>query len=107
MVDERTFVYFDPPYRPISATSSFTSYAADRFGDDDQRRLAAFFAELDASTGARLMLSNSDPKNHDLSDNFFDELYAPFKVQRVPASRMINSVAGKRGKITEILVTNY
>ena len=107
VVDARTFVYFDPPYRPISATSSFTSYAADRFGDDDQRRLAAFFAELDASTGARLMLSNSDPKNHDPSDNFFDELYAPFKVQRVPASRMINSVAGKRGKITEILVTNY
>ena len=107
VVDVHTFVYFDPPYRPISATSSFTSYAADRFGDDDQRRLAAFFAELDASTGARLMLSNSDPKNYDPDDNFFDGLYAPFKVQRVAASRMINSVAGKRGKITEILVTNY
>ncbi len=107
VVDERTFVYFDPPYRPISATSSFTSYAADRFGDADQRRLAAFYADLDASTGARLMLSNSDPKNNDPSDRFFDELYAPFKVQRVVASRMINSVAGGRGKITEILVTNY
>lgn len=107
VVDERTFVYFDPPYRPISATSSFTSYAADRFGDADQRRLAAFYADLDVSTGARLMLSNSDPKNNDPSDLFFDELYAPFKVQRVAASRMINSVAGGRGKITEILVTNY
>jgi DNA adenine methylase len=107
VVDERTFVYFDPPYRPISATSSFTSYAADRFEDDDQHRLAAFFGELDASTGARLMLSNSDPKNYDPDDNFFDELYAPFNIHRVTASRMINSVAGKRGKITEILVTNY
>jgi DNA adenine methylase len=100
VVDKHTFVYFDPPYRPISATSSFTSYAA-------ERRLAAFFAELDATTGARLMLSNSDPQNHDPNDLFFDKLYAPFRVQRVTASRMINSVAGKRGKITEILVTNY
>ncbi len=107
MVDPRTFVYFDPPYRPISATSSFTPYAADRLGHDDQRRLAALFAALDATPGARLMLSNSDPQNHDPNDLFFDKLYAPFRVQRVTASRMINSVAGKRGKITEILVTNY
>jgi DNA adenine methylase len=107
VVDAGTFVYFDPPYRPISASSSFTSYAANRFDDEDQRRLAGFFTELDASTGARLMLSNSDPKNNDPNDSFFDELYAPFNVQRVAASRMINSVAGKRGKITEILVTNY
>jgi DNA adenine methylase len=107
VVDANTFVYFDPPYRPISATSSFTSYAADRFDDNDQRRLAAFFAELHASTGARLMLSNSDPKNNAPDDHFFDDLYAGFNVRRVAASRMINSVAGGRGKITELLVTNY
>ena len=53
------------------------------------------------------MLSNSDPKNYDPDDNFFDELYAHFNIHRVTASRMINSVPGKRGKITEILVTNY
>jgi DNA adenine methylase len=105
-VDARTFVYFDPPYRPISTTSSFTSYAADRF-NDDQRRLAAFFAGLHATTGAKLMLSNSDPKNNDPGDGFFDDLYAGFTIRRVAASRMINSVAGRRGKITEILVTNY
>lgn len=105
-VDERTFVYFDPPYRPISPTSSFTSYAKDRFADDDQRRLARFFAHLAANTGARLMLSNSDPKNLDAEDNFFDDLYAPFTIRRLSASRMINSVGDGRGRINEILVTN-
>ena len=106
-VDERTFVYFDPPYRPISRTSSFTSYAADRFGDDEQRRLAAFFRRLHTEKGARLMLSNSDPKNVNPDDHFFDDLYAGFTIRRVSASRIINSVASGRGKITEILVTNY
>jgi DNA adenine methylase len=107
VVDDNTFVYFDPPYRPISTTSSFTSYAADRFGDDDQRRLAGFFTDLTANTRAKLMLSNSDPKNNDPDDHFFDDLYAGFNIRRVSASRMINSVGGGRGKITEILVTNY
>jgi DNA adenine methylase len=107
LVDEHTFVYFDPPYRPISATSSFNSYAADRFGDAEQRRLAAFFRRLHTEKGARLMLSNSDPKNIDPHDDFFDDLYAGFTVRRLSASRMINSVVEGRGKITEILVTNY
>jgi DNA adenine methylase len=81
--------------------------SADRFEDDGQRRLAAFFAELGATMGARLMLSNLAPKNYDLDDTFFDELYAPFNLHRVTASRMIISVAGKRGKITKILATSY
>lgn len=106
-MDERTFVYFDPPYRPISRTSSFTSYAAGGFGDDEQRRLAAFYRRLHAEQGASLMLSNSNPKNVDPDDNFFDDLYAGFTIRRVSASRMINSVARGRGKIAEILVTNY
>jgi DNA adenine methylase len=106
-VDERTFVYFDPPYRPISPTSSFTSYAQNRFNDDDQRRLARFFAHLAAKSGAKLMLSNSDPKNMDARDNFFDDLYAAFSIRRLSASRMINSVGDGRGRIDEILVTNY
>ena len=106
-VDARTFVYFDPPYRPISATSSFTSYSRGKFDDSDQRALAQFFADLAARSGARLMLSNSDPKNLDANDNFFDELYAPFTVHRVAASRMINAAGDGRGRISEILVTNY
>ena len=107
LVDGRTFVYFDPPYRPISRTANFNAYATDRFGDEEQRRLAALFARLDAEAGARLMLSNSDPNNIDPNDHFFDDLYAAFNVRRVQASRMINSMARGRGKITEILVTNY
>ncbi len=105
-VDKHTFVYFDPPYRPISATSSFTSYAQSGFNDRDQRELARFFASLSAKSGARLMLSNSDPKNLDPGDSFFDDLYAPFTIHRITANRMINSVGNGRGQISEILVVN-
>lgn len=105
-VDEHTFVYFDPPYRPISPTSSFTSYAQSGFNDKDQRELARFFASLSTKSGAKLMLSNSDPKNFDPDDNFFDDLYAPFTIHRVTANRMINSVGDGRGQISEILVVN-
>lgn len=100
------FVYFDPPYRPISNTSSFTSYSKDGFGDEKQQELAEVFKRLDAR-GAKLMLSNSDPKNHDPNDNFFEELYAGFNIQRIPARRSVNSKAEKRGTINEILITNY
>ncbi|TAJ45405.1 DNA adenine methylase [Methanofollis fontis] len=101
-----TFVYFDPPYRPLSRTASFTQYSRNAFGDAEQRRLAAFFARCD-SRGAKLMLSNSDPRNIDPADNFFDEIYAGFRIERVPARRMINSDAGGRGEINEIIVRNY
>jgi DNA adenine methylase len=107
LVDATTFVYFDPPYRPISQTSSFTSYSNPKFGDDEQRRLAHFFADLAARTGAKLMLSNSDPKNLNPADDFFDALYASFTIHRVSASRMINSAVDGRGRISEIVVTNY
>lgn len=107
LVDEHSFVYFDPPYRPISQTSSFTSYSKDKFDDSDQRLLARFYANLAAKSGAKLMLSNSDPKNLDPKDNFFDDLYAPFTIRRVSANRMINSAGDGRGRINEILVTNY
>lgn len=105
-VDENTFLYFDPPYRPLNKTSSFNSYAKDGFSDDDQRRLAAFF-RMCSESSAKVMLSNSDPKNNDPDDNFFDDLYSDFNIERVPAKRMINSDAGSRGAINEIVVTNY
>ena len=105
-VSEETFVYFDPPYRPLNRTSSFTQYSKNRFSDEEQRRLAAFYAECDAK-GARLMLSNSDPKNIDQSDGFFDDLYSGYHIDRVPARRAINCDGTKRGEIHEIVVTNY
>lgn len=105
-VDDRTFVYFDPPYRPISRTASFNSYARDPFDDDEQRRLALFFQELN-SAGAKLMLSNSDPQNENPQDTFFTSLYAGFSIHKVVANRRINSNGARRGEITELLITNY
>ncbi len=104
-VDNRTFVYFDPPYRPISKTASFNAYDTSQFDDQAQRRLAAFFRRLDGK-GAHLMLSNSDPKNVDPADDFFDRLYAGFHIRRIAARRNINSNPKKRGAVSELLITN-
>ncbi len=106
-VDARTFVYFDPPYRPLSDTAHFTSYSIHRFDDEDQTQLALFYGHLHDAYGAKLMLSNSDPKNMDAEDTFLDDLYGRFSVHRVVANRMINANTERRGKITELLVTNY
>lgn len=105
-VDDKTFVYFDPPYRPLNNTSSFTSYSKDEFDDNEQIRLANFFDELNRKK-AKLLLSNSDPKNIDEGDNFFDDLYSQYNIMRVEAKRMINSKSNGRGQITELLIKNY
>ena len=105
-VDKSTFVYFDPPYRPLIENNSFVSYDKAGFEDDDQIRLADNFKNLDKK-GCLLMLSNSDPKNTNENDNFFDDLYSGFEIERVYAKRMINCKASKRGDITEIVVMNY
>ena len=105
-IDSQTFVYLDPPYRPISQTSMFTSYNADNFDDAEQLRLAKFIDEIN-NKGAKVVLSNSDPKNVDSNDNFFDDLYKSYKIRRVSASRMINSNAEKRGKICELMISNF
>lgn len=104
--DSESFVYFDPPYRPISSTASFTSYANNSFDDAEQKRLRRVYGELD-KRGVSLMLSNSDPKNLDSQDNFFDDLYSKYRIERLTATRLINCNAEKRGLITEILVMNY
>ena len=104
--DPETFVYFDPPYRPLNTTSSFTSYSRQDFTDDDQIALADFYRQLH-DTGALLMLSNSDPHNVDPSDNFFDELYKGFNIYRIQAKRAINSKGDSRGPLSEIVVTNF
>jgi DNA adenine methylase len=105
-VDNHTFVYFDPPYRPLNQTSSFTSYSKNGFYDKDQVRLVEFFNELHPK-GAKIMLSNSDPKNENHDDSFFDELFSEFYIERVPAKRMINCNGSRRGNINELIITNY
>lgn len=105
-IDANTFVYLDPPYRPLSPTSSFTAYTQDAFDDDSQRALADFFAAM-ADRGARLLLSNSDPKNSDPNDTFFDELYAPFHIHRLRVGRAISAKGNGRGKVSELLISNY
>jgi len=108
-IDDRTFVYFDPPYRPISRTASFTAYSKDCFSEADQVRLAEFCKKITAK-GARFLLSNSDPKNQDPSDTFFETHYSAsfgFHIDNVVASRVINCKASGRGRIRELLITNY
>lgn len=106
--NENSFFYLDPPYKPISKTASFNAYANSVFDDKEQIRLRDFCTNL-TTAKAQWLLSNSDPKNTDPSDNFFDELFSQEQmyVERVKAKRAINSVPSKRGEIFEILVSNY
>lgn len=103
---DNTFFYFDPPYRPLSDTSSFNDYTKDTFNDDAQIRLKEYCDRINEA-GFRFMLSNSDCKGKNEEDNFFDMLYGAYQIKRVWASRSINSNPNKRGKLTEILVHNY
>ena len=105
-VDKSTFIYFDPPYRPLSDTSHFVSYSKGEFDDENQKQLAHTFRSLDKKN-VKVLLSNSDPKNTVADDEFFDELYSGFNIQRVSAKRAINSNPNKRGIITELLISNY
>lgn len=105
-IDESSFAYFDPPYRPLTETASFTSYTKNLFDDKAQIELANFISDMDA-VGAKVIVSNSDPKNSNTDDNFFDNLYEKHKINRVQATRMINCNAESRGKISELLITNY
>ncbi|MBR5486754.1 MAG: Dam family site-specific DNA-(adenine-N6)-methyltransferase [Phascolarctobacterium sp.] len=105
-IDENTFVYFDPPYRPLTTTSSFTSYNEVVFTDCNQEELAEYINLLNERQ-AKILLSNSDPKNYDEEDNFFDNLYANYNIKRIEATRMINSKSTGRGKIKELLISNF
>ena len=101
-----SFFYFDPPYKPLSNTSSFNSYAKDEFNDEEQIRLRNFCSKLE-KLGHKWMLSNSDVKGKDTNDNFFDEIYSEFSISRVKARRSINANPEKRGELNELLITNY
>ncbi len=104
--DKKTFIYFDPPYRPLSKTANFNTYYKAGFNDEEQARLAALLRELDRR-GAKLMLSSSDPKNENPDDDFFDKLYRDFRITRVQAARAIKSNSAKRGHVSELIITNY
>ncbi|MDR1946218.1 MAG: Dam family site-specific DNA-(adenine-N6)-methyltransferase [Desulfovibrio sp.] len=105
-IDNKTFAYFDPPYRPLSITSSFTAYTKDGFSDKEQVELAKFIDEM-SYRGACVVASNSDPKNLNSDDNFFDKLYQNHSIFRISATRAINAVSSGRGQIKELLITNY
>lgn len=99
------FVYFDPPYAPLGATSNFRHYTARGFGDDDQARLQALAVQL-AGRGVHVLLSNS-------SAEVIVRLYgqrvakaAGLRIRRVPARRAINTRADRRGPVDELLVSN-
>ena len=105
--DGYNFFYFDPPYRPLNATSSFNSYSKEEFNDEEQIRLRNFCALLNERIGINWMLSNADCSAKNPEDTFFEEIYDDFYINRVYASRAINADPSKRGKLTELLISNY
>lgn len=105
-IDKNTFVYFDPPYRPLTNTANFTAYTENLFNDKCQKELANYVNELDEK-GAKIVVSNSDPKNSNEDDNFFDDIYSDYKIKRVEATRMISCNGSSRGKIKELLISNF
>ena len=105
-IDSSTFVYFDPPYRPLTDTASFTAYTENLFNDEAQIELAEFVDDMH-SKGAKIVVSNSDPKNSDKEDDFFDKIYSSHNIKRVEATRMINCNSEARGKIKELLISNF
>ncbi len=101
-----TIFYFDPPYKPLSETSSFTAYTKGEFDDNEQIRLKEFCDKLDI-LGHKWILSNSDVKGKNPNDNFFDDLYSNYNISRVKARRNINANGKRRGQLNELLITNY
>lgn len=105
-INDETFVYIDPPYRPLTQTSSFTSYSAKVFDDKEQIRLADFI-NIISRKGAIVVASNSDPQNADENDMFFDNLYRNYSIKRIQAKRAINSKSEGRGNVSELLISNF
>lgn len=99
------FVYFDPPYRPLSTTSYFKEYSNDPFGDQQQVELK-FFCDRLNRRGCSIMLSNSDSKNDD-GTSFFEALYEGYNITRIDVPRFINANGQGRSKIKEVLIRNY
>ncbi len=105
-IDKCTFVYFDPPYKPLTETSNFTAYTENSFNDAEQIELAHFVDKM-TDKGAKILVSNSDLRNVNIFDDFFDNIYSKYKIKRVKANRMINCKSEERGKIKELLISNF
>lgn len=101
----KSLFYIDPPYKPLTETSSFTSYAKEGFNDEEQIRLGRFCMEI-SKRRAMFVASNSDPQEMNAQDDFFYRVYDTFNIRKVQASRMINANPSGRGKLFEIMITN-
>lgn len=101
---ENTIFYLDPPYKPLSETSSFTSYTKNGFNDEEQVRLRDFCTRI-SQQKAHFIASNSDPIE-DAGTSFFEQIYRQFKIKRVLATRLINVNSEKRGLVSEIMISN-
>lgn len=104
-IDNKTLVYFDPPYLPISPTSNFTSYNENNFSIKDQIKLAHYVRKM-ANKGAKIILSNSNPQNSNSCEDFVNTFYKNFKIQEIQAKRVINSNYKKRGYISEVIISS-
>lgn len=100
-----TFLYLDPPYRPLQGSNNFQKYSKSAFGDSEQEELKAFCDELNEHH-CQFMLSNSDSTDFDGS-SYFEKLYRGYNIKRILAPRLINAYADKRLKQTEVLISNY
>lgn len=105
-ISDYTFIYFDPPYRPISSSAAFTAYCKGNFNDKEQLRLKEFYARM-AENGCYVLLSNSDGSAFEPQNTYLDDLYNDFIIQRVFAKRSISCSGSKRGPIPELLIRNY
>lgn len=105
-VSDYTFIYFDPPYRPITSSAAFTAYNKGNFNDKEQVRLKEFYTKM-SDNGCHVLLSNSDGKASDPDNTYLDELYKEFIIQRVFAKRCISCAGSKRGPVPELLIRNY
>ncbi len=104
--NENYFLYMDPPYRPVTL-GGFSSYHSSPFNDTKQVELSSFIRNTLTKPNIKWLLSNSDPHNLDKDDNFFDDLYEGFYIERIYASRRVNSNGNGRGDVTELLIKNY
>lgn len=102
---EGTVFYIDPPYKPLSETSSFTSYSKEGFNDVEQVRLRDFCTRI-SQLKSRFVASNSDPIEKKTGESFFDQIYSQFKIKRVSATRLVNANPNNRGFVSEIMISN-